>query len=627
MIVTRKDFKAAILKLKQTGEYGLDTETTGLRLSDRLFSLIIADDRDGYYFNFNDNPDHLGNSAPKELTLPREWLAEFQQVFDNPASLWYIHNAKFDIGMVAKEGVSILGTVHCTEVVERVLKNNYIGNKPYSLKSVAPRYGFEKDEAVDTYIEQHKLFTLVDVPGKDKPKKDKHFDLVPYEIMAKYGINDAVIHRAIGVKQRATIAAQDATRPGNQPPIRPLIENEYQLTKVCERIERTGIKIDRAYVEKALAFTEGEARREMGEFERMVGLEYSDSAAQLSTAFGKYGIELPKTRTGKPCTNKQVLDALENPLAEKIRAIRSHQKLASTYYSSFLYFADTSDLIHANMRQGGTETLRFSYSDPNLQNLPKEDDEEDERKAFIVRRSFVPLNPEWIFYAIDFKQQEYRMMADYANERELIAAIMAGEDVHDATARLMGLVERYGAKKARKMAKNLNFGLLYGMGAEKLAKSLGVPLAQAQELRAIYFQKLPNVRKFIKQVMFNGESRGYIFNWMGFRSHISDPAFAYVLPNHIIQGGCAQVCRVAMVRLDDYIRANRLKTRMILQVHDEILFQVRRGEEHHVAAFQKIMESVYPGRNGIKLDCSVSYSTKSFAKWDMIEGMPGGKAA
>jgi len=476
MIVTRKDFKAAILKLKKETRLGADTETTGLKLSDRLFSIILADELGGYYFNFNDQPDHLGQLAPKDAILPRSYIEEIDKIFRKKDALFFIHNAKFDLGMLAKEGVSILGTIHCTEVMERVLKNNYPN---YKLATVAPRYGFEKDKSVDEYIKKHGLVTKVEVPGKDKPKEIPHFNLVPFEIMAKYGTNDAVIHRAIGMKQLARIAEQDATRASYHPPLQPLINNEYALTKVCARIERTGIKIDRPFTERALAHTQGLVRTYMHDFEQLTNVPYHDSAAALATAFQKFGIELPKTRTGKPCTNKQVLDALENPLADKIREIRGAQKLCSTYYTSFLYFADADDLIHANMRQGGTETLRFSYSDPNLQNLPKEDEEEDRLREFLVRRCFTPLNDDWVFVPIDFKQQEYRMMADYAGEHSLISAIMAGEDVHDATARLMGLVERYGAKKARKMAKTINFGLLYGMGGGKLAKALGLPVNDA----------------------------------------------------------------------------------------------------------------------------------------------------
>lgn len=619
MLVSRAEFKSVVKKLSAKGQYGLDTETTGLREEDRLFSVILADEDGGYYFNFNSRPDHLGCTSPEEVTLPTSWIEDLQPIFDNENSLFFLHNAKFDLGMLAKEGGYVLGKVHDTEVVDRALHNNYIGKKPYSLDSVARRRGFEKDGRVDEYIEEHGLFDKLKIPGKDKAAKLKHFELIPFSLMSEYGTNDAIITRAIGLLQLKEIEMRDATRPANRPAIGLMIRNEYDLTQTCFRMEQAGIHINRAYTERALTDTQQSAARAMQDFEAMTGIPYADSATVFVKAFDKFGIRLPQTPTGKPCTNKAVLDALENPVADKIREIRGYQKLGSTYYSSFLYFADSNDMVHANVRQVGAETLRFSYSDPNLQNLPKEDEPEDEHKNFLVRRCFTPPSDEWIYVPIDFKQQEYRMLADYAGEHQLIQAILAGEDVHEATARMLGIT--------RKQAKTLNFGLLYGMGPGKLARALRVPYEEACRLRAKYFERLPAICAFRDQVMSYGAARGYVYNWAGMHLNISEPGFAYVLPNHIIQSGCAMVIRQAMPLVDAYIRRHRLRTRIVVQVHDELLFQVHRSEIHHVPEFQRIMESVYQPKNGMRLDCSVEHSFKSFAKWDMLKGLPDGKAA
>lgn len=620
MIVKKSEFANCVKRFTKPGWYGADTETTGLKESDTLFSLILADEEGACYFNFNDRPDHLGQRAPDDYILPRQWLEEFGAVFENLESLFFLHNAKFDLRMLTKEGLSVLGTVHDTEVLERVIKNNYLGHKPYSLGSVAKRYGCDKSDAVDEYIKKHGLITKVRVPGKKKLFEEKHFDRVPFSVIAPYGETDGTIVRRIGIAQKRKLEEIDATTPPNRPTIAPLVINEYLLTKACHRVERTGIKINRKYTEDALAHTQAESLKRQQEFTAMTGIVFEDNAKAIAESFKAAGIELPRTRTGKPCTNKATLDGLHNPVADKIREIRTLDKLASTYFSSFTYFADpVTDLIHANMRQGGTETMRFSYSDPNLQNIPKEDDEEDKLKPFIVRKCFEPLNADWCLVPIDFKQQEYRMMADYAGETQLIDAIMMGEDVHDATARLLGIT--------RKQAKTLNFGLLYGMGGAKLAHALKIPLEEALYLRAQYFRKLPNIQRFVRNVMRNGEDRGYIFNWFGFRSHIARREFAYVLPNHIIQGGCAQVVRIAMVRLDDYIRKHQLRSRILVQVHDELLFQVHKSELHHVVEFQDIMENVYVPRNNMKLDCSVEHSWISWGKWDQTKGVPNVTAA
>jgi DNA polymerase-1 len=616
VIVTRKNFLSVIRKLKKPGQYGLDTETTGLRQTDRLFSIIFSDDDGGYYFNFNSSIDHEGGIAPYDQTLPLEWLEKLSPILENKGSLFFLSNAKFDLGMLAKEGLSVMALIHDTEVIERVLKNNRM---KYGLASIAPNYGFKKDESVDEYITKHKLYTEVSIPGKDKRVKNKHFDRVPLGIIAPYGIVDAVIVRAIGMAQRETLKFHDMAAPSYQPPQIPLVKNEYKLTKACFRIEKAGIHIDRVYTQKALNYCLKEQRAKEKLFEKETGVEFEDSASTIAEVFSKNGVELPKTKTGKPCTAKGVLDALENPIADRIREIRGLQKLASTYYSSFLYHADKEDLIHANMRQGGTETLRFSYSDPNLQNLPKEDDEDDRLKPYIVRRCFTPLDSDWCFVPIDFKQQEYRVMADYAGETELIKAIMNGEDVHEATARMLGISRQY--------AKTLNFGLLYGMGAGKLAYALKISLSDAHKLKNAYFERLPMVKRFVRRVMDQGIEKGYVFNWNGFKSHISSSEFAYILPNHIVQGSCAQVIRVAMVEIDDALRKYKLRSRVVLQVHDELLFQMHHTEFDKIPLFKKIMENVYRPRNGMILECSVDHSWKSFAKFDMKKGIPDVKEA
>lgn len=614
MIVSQRNFDSVVDKLSWSGEYGLDTETTGLELSDRLFSVILSDETQGYYFNFNSSPDHLGGLPDADFILPTAWLPRLSPILENPDSIFFLHNAKFDLMMLSKEELEVLGTVHCTQVAERLIKNNLLGGKPYSLDACAKRRGLEKDSSVDAYIKKHKLTSKVKIPGKDKLMERKHFDKVPFDVIAPYATQDAVITRIIGFKQLQEIQELDATAPRTAPPLSQVLANEYPLTKVCYRMEREGIHIDKRYAQKALEFTLNEVHRFKMEFSVLTGVQYENSAAAIKKAFDAVGIELPLTQKGNICTNKQVLDELDNPIADKIREIRGAEKLASTYYSSFLYFADSRDLIHANIRQGGTETGRFSYSDPNLQNLPKEDEPEDRDKPFIVRKSFTPIDEDYCFVPIDYKQQEFRLMLDYAGEKELIDAVMAGADVHTATAELLGI--------SRKFAKTINFGLIYGMGTPKLARSLGIPLKDAYELKAGYFSKLPRVQKFIRDVMHTGESRGYIWNWFGFRNHISSPEYAYILPNHLIQGGCASVIRIAMVRIDAYMRANKLRSRMLAQVHDELLFQMHRQELRHIPVFKDIMEGVYSTRNGLKLECSVEHSYKSWAKFDQLPGAP-----
>lgn len=613
-------------RLSGSGLYGLDTETTGLAWTDELFSVIFADENRAYYFNFNHRPDHLGHLPEQEWRLPREWLKQLAQILDNPESTFFIQNAKFDMRMLAKEGLCIAGTVHCTEALARVQLNTRLVQK---LAFLAKEIGLAKDEAVETYLKKNKLIKKIAVPGKDKLFELKPFDLVPFDIMSKYGENDAVLHRAIGLSQIRSFNETDAKRANGEPPIWPLVKNERRLTKTCAKMEETGIRINRAYTEEALSYTQQVAAHAMKSFEALTGIPYDNSPMTVVEAFRKFGIELPKTPTGRPCTNKKVLEEitedLDVPVAKALRAVKQPLKLCSTYFSSFLHYAGTDSLLHANMRQGQPQTGRFSYSDPNLQNVPKEDDGDylDIAKTpYLVRSCFVPYSSDYCLVPIDFDQQEFKLMLDYAGETELIKAIMAGHDVHTATAQLLGI--------SRKQAKTINFGLLYGMGTEKLAKALGISVAEAWGLKNLYFSKLPKVKAVVRLMRETGRERGYVWNWFGRRMHlprVPGKDMAFVLSNHIIQGGGADVMKVAMPMLDDYITERGLRSRMLLQVHDEILFQVHKNELGEVPAFTRIMESVYKPRNGLSLTVSPDHSWKSWGYRDRVKGAPEALAA
>ena len=178
MLVTKLNFEKSLDDLSRPGLRGLDTESTGLTEKDRLFCITIADGNYSYYFNFQEYPGI-------QEALPREWLGRLSPIFQNPKNSWFIHNAKHDLKFLMFEGLYIMGKVICTEVQERVLHNNYLGAKPYSLASCAKRRGLSKDEEVDAYIMEHALYEKVYIPGKKKVVLQKHFDKVPFDIISK----------------------------------------------------------------------------------------------------------------------------------------------------------------------------------------------------------------------------------------------------------------------------------------------------------------------------------------------------------------------------------------------------------------------------------------------------------
>lgn len=611
MLVTKSRFQHVINELRQAGIWGLDTESTGLTEKDELFCITISDLKLKYYFNFN---QHSG--CPDDGILPRQYLQDLKVVFENPNSIWFIHNAKHDLKFLKKEGIEIAGETICTEVQERVMHNNFFGSKPYSLASCAKRRGLQKDEAVDEYIMEHSLYTPTNIPGKKKTVQLKHFDKVPFEVISLRAEGDADLHYQLGMDQQKRIRemAVEDKMAHRDFTVHDLSRLEVALTPVCFRMERKGVRINEKYTKEALEFEQEEIKKAEREFQEATGIPFSDGRTCLVKAFDALGEKYPTTALGNPSFTADALEGMSSPVASMVNKIRKHNKRAGTYYSSFLFFAGGRGVIHPNMRQSGTETGRFSYSDPNLQNVPKEDDEEDRQKPFHVRACFIPPEEGWALVSLDYKQQEFRMMLDYAGELGMIKALNEGADPHEEV--------KNGVGCTRREAKVLNFGIPYGMGKDKLAGLLGKSPKEAQEYKDAWFGRMPLVKRFFRLAGQVGRQRGYVRNWAGRRCFLNDPDFDYILPNHLIQGGCADMIKHAMVKIDALQAAKKLRTYMDLQVHDELRFSWHPEEFCEILGVKKIMESVYVSKHGMKFECSVDHSYKSWGFFDKIKGMP-----
>jgi len=567
---------------------------------DHMFALQIASKEAAYYFNFHDYGDGT-------YVWDRENLVnDLGVLFSKSDVTWFIHNAKFDLHRIRNAGSMLSGRVHCTQAIERIIYNQHIR---YGLDACLKRRGRGKNDEVAKYIREHKLYTQETVEGKKRKIKNMHYDKVPFDVMYKYGCDDASEVLFLGMDQLQNIDSQS------------LYENECELTKTCFIMERQGIKIDEEYTRTAKNYEEGCLEDAISEATEQANEEFRNGPKWLRAAFDRCGQEYKiNPKTNNPIFDKQALAVMDSPIAAIVKEIRTREKYIGTYYSSFLHYSDDMGNLHATINQSGTDTGRFSYRDPNLQNVPKEED--FEKGSIQVRKCFVP-RKDYCFVMIDFDQQEFRLMLDYAGEHELIRRIMEeGIDVHQATADMMGV--------GRKEAKTLNFGLLYGMGVGKLATALGISVAEATELRALYFSRLPKVKRLIRDVQGTAKSRRFIQTWAGrrlwFDQKIYDPEtsklidLSYKAPNHLIQGGCGDIARVAMNRLQRYLAPT--DSRMLVQVHDEIVFEVHKDELDIVEDLQKIMEDVYEPMNGMKLTCGVEHSWVSWGKQDVVEGKP-----
>ncbi len=596
MIIRQCDFTKTVGKLLLTGERSMDTETTGLMPyhDSQLFSIIIADQEKAYYFNFQLYPD----LAP-EWVLPREWIEQLKPVFSNPDSMWYMSNAKFDMAMLAREGVRVAGKVHCTEALGRVERNDEF---QYGLDASAKRIGLEKSDTVEQYIKKHKLVE----------NGNKLFYKVPFNIIVPYGEQDAKVTLALGQHQRKVFDEIDNGTPEGLPKITQIVENEKRFTKTCFKIEQIGIKIDTEYCRKAILYETDRYRSAESRFQELTGLPFKDSNAVLKKAFEETGEEITLTEKGNPSFTKDVLKKYTTPVASVVKELRDAHKNIATYYENFLIY-QKDGVIHPKIRQSGTKHGRISIVDPALQTLPRVD-EDYVLGAYEVRRAFVP-RPGTFFIMMDYDQMEYRMMFDYARQMDFIREVIGGLDVHDATVKI--IKDMLGIAITRGQAKTLNFGLLYGMGVDALAEALKVEREKSRMLKSSYFQALPQIKMFIRRVTQKAEANGYIFNWAGRRCYYKDLNFSYTAPNHLISGGCADVVKIAMNQIDELLEDK--KTKMVMQVHDEILFEMVPEEKWLIPILKDLMEGAYPYKH-LKLTVSVEHSYQSWA--DKVKGIP-----
>jgi DNA polymerase-1 len=618
VLVTRSNFERALTFFSREHRLSLDSETIGLRPyhGDRFFSLIIAtrgggqsgDDPIAGYFNFLPYSD-----LDPDALLDRTHLEKLAVLFSDPSKTWYLHNAKFDLAMLAQAGIELAGTIHCTKAIALVEYNEH---QAYDLDSCAERIGFRKDDAVKKYIVENRLTES----RQAATQKYTHlfYDRVPPALIIPYGCRDAEVTYRLGEHQEKAIQRiADATPPG-LPSLRTVLQNERRLTRTVFRMESVGLRIDRPYCVQATRFETSRAEAAMGEFKRITGRDFSASPKLFSDVFASDKSRWGYTEKGNPSFDSDFLGGFENPAARSVLEVRDATSKAN-FYRGFLYHADRDDVVHPTFSPDGAGHGRFSSSGPNFQNLTSE--EGDEAKEFLVRRAVIP-RPGFILFMPDYDQMEYRMMLDVAAhlagyETELIKKVKSGLDVHTATAQV---ATAGGTAISRGEAKTTNFLTIYGGGDRKLAEGLKCTLEQAKRIRHAILSSSPEIRDYINQIISTAEQRRYIFNWLGRRCYFPDPRFAYRAPNYHIAGGCADVMKVAMNRIDEHFVREKLLSRMIATIHDELVLEVHESEVTFVPEFvQAVMEESYPSKY-LKLTTAAEWSAKSMA--DKTKGLP-----
>lgn len=592
MIVTNENFDQVLDQIWASRSVSVDTETSGLRPyhGDRLFAISVAGEFGAAYFSFG-----LEETALDRAVIPLIYEAvKGKQVA--------FANAKFDMHFLCKEGWGTDFDPWDVLVVDKCIYNRHLS---YSLNSVSERMGFGgKDDGVMEYIKEHKLFDTVEIPGKKSVTKNPRFDRVPFEIVSKYALKDAELTYLIYKEQLTKVeelTAEYSKIKGYPGKFSDLIETERELTKVLFDIEQRGMELDHEYIKKAKAREEGRIEAAEKRFIELTGRELIDSNKQLSEVFGANGIVGGITAKGNASFTDAVLEKIDHPIAGVIREYRDATKRLNTYYNNFTHCGDSEGVVRPNFKQAAADTFRFSITDPALQTLNSEDDGD-----WRVRDSF-RARPGYVYVSIDYAAQEYRLTADYAGECDLISQINDGIDVHSATAKMMG-VDRHSAKV-------LNFALLYGAAAPKIATMLNISVDKATGLKNLYFSKLGQVSSFINNIKSTIDRRGYIFNFAGRILHfpviefeqdgvMKRGNFAYKGPNYIIQSSGSEIMRRALIEVHFYLLVYRSK--IVLSIHDEILLEMPEEELHLIPKIRELMVSVYKPKSGLPMSTSVA---------------------
>ena len=386
---------------------------------------------------------------------------------------------------------------------------------------------------------------------------------------------------------------------------------EYPFINVLAKMESLGIKVDTSKLEELKSKLQTTLQTLTKNIYELSGEEFNiRSTQQLGVIlFDKLGLQgAKKTKTGYS-TNEAVLLSLKDkhPIIEKILEYREAQKINSTYVEPLLKLAkkDEKSRIYTSFLQTGTATGRLSSKDPNLQNIPVRSPLGREvRDAFVAKDGYK-------LVSIDYSQIELRLLAHFSKDKALMDAFRDGLDIHLATAiKLFGKEE---AKAKRSIAKSINFGLLYGMGPKKLSAEIGVSQSEAKEIISSYFASFPTVKSFLESIQERAKEDGYVTTLLG-RKRVFDyegangmqkAAILRESVNTVFQGSAADLIKLSMLKIDTMISSQKLDAYMLLQIHDELIFEIEESKVEELSKeFAKQMQEIYTLE--VPLECSVS---------------------
>ena len=581
------DIEEFVKKVNALKEFCFDSETTSINpLDAELVALTFSWEKGtGYLIHF-----------PESQKETRVMLEIVRPVFENPVILKIGQNMKFDIQVLANYGIEVKGPLFDTMIAHYLLEPDMRHNM--NLLS----------EAYLGYSPVH-IESLIGEKGNSQ----KNMRSVPVDKLIEYAVEDADVTYQLKKVFEPRIESEGLIDLAH--------DIEMPLISVLATMERNGVILN---LEDLKAITIN-LREDILSLEKeiytLAGTEFNISSPKQLGDILFIRLKLDEkarvTKTKQFITNEEILQRLtgKHPIVEKVLEYRGLKKLLSTYVEALPLLVDKkTGRIHTSFNQAVAATGRLSSNNPNLQNIPVKD-----ARGREIRKAFVPAKGH-IFLSADYSQIELRLMAHLSKDKSMIADFLSGNDIHAATAaKIFGVEINDVTREMRSKAKTANFGIIYGISSFGLSERLTIGRKEAKELIDGYFNSYPGVKVYMDESINKARDVGYVTTMFGRRRYLRDIHSRNQVVrgnaernaiNAPIQGSAADIIKIAMVRINDRMKSEKLLSKMILQVHDELIFEVEMSE------LEKLREMVlFEMSNAVKLDIPLKVDWGTGNNW------------
>lgn len=563
IITNIEALKELIKKLEKADCVAFDTETTSdnpMEASLVGISLSLASNT-AYYIPVGHKKDLF--SVAEEQIEKREALRALRQLLESPQIKKSAHNAKYDIIVLTREGFPPQGVFFDTMIASYLLHPE---RQNHNLKDLA------RD------ILGIQMTPISELIGRGK--KEKTMDQVEVAKAGEYACQDADM-----TWQLTELLEKELKATGLWELFATL---EMPLMEVLIDMEMAGVRIDRQHFQRLSQELSKKLQALAEKIYQTAGCEFNINSPKQVSEILFQKLKLKPLKSGKTgySTDTAVLEELSkhHPLPALLVEYRTYEKLKTTYVDTLPEIVNSrSGKIHTTFNQSGAATGRLISSDPNLQNIPVRTAVGKE-----IRRGFIPSHDDWLLLSADYSQIDLRMLAHLSQDRELLLAFRQGRDIHRLTAsKIFGLREEDVSEEMRAQAKTINFGIIYGMGSPRLAKELKISRSQAERFIAEYFRAYTGVKKWIEETITAARKKGYVQTLLNRRRYLPDinspnsaqrNAAERIAINTPVQGTSADLIKKAMLAIHQRLKPSGLQAKMIIQIHDELIFDLPEGE-------------------------------------------------